>query len=72
MDLASLLRGKRKIKNTKLQFPWSVATGSILVLAFLRDTWIGSIVPQALRIGREEEDGREVGREGEEGGPGLP
>ena len=42
------------------------------VLTFLRDTRIGRIVPQALRERRGEEAGREVDREGEEGGPGPP
>ena len=44
------------------------------VLAFLRDTRVGKIVPQALRRRREGERGREVGREVEadERGPGPP
>ena len=42
------------------------------VLTFLRDTRIGRIVPQALRRRRVGEIGREVNREGEEGGPGPP
>ena len=42
------------------------------VLSFLRDTRIGRIVPQALRRRRDGEEGREVDREGEEGGPGPP
>ena len=42
------------------------------VLTFLRDTRVGRIVPQALRRRRAGEDGREVDREGEEGGLGPP
>ena len=42
------------------------------VLSFLRDTQVGRVVPQALRRRRAVEEGREVDREGEEGGPGPP
>ena len=44
------------------------------VLTFLRDTWVGRIVPQALRRRRKGEMGREEDREGEgdEGGPSPP
>ena len=41
------------------------------VLSFLRDTWVGRIVSRAPREGAGE-DGREVKREEEEGGPGPP
>ena len=42
------------------------------VLTFLRDTWVGRIVPQAFRRRREGGIDREMDREGEEGRPGLP
>ena len=42
------------------------------VLTFLQDTRVGRISPQALRRRREGQDGREVDRRGEEGGPGPP
>ena len=42
------------------------------VLTFLRDMQVGRTVPRALRRRRAGEDGREVDREGEEGGPGPP
>ena len=43
------------------------------VLSFLQDTRVGRMVPLALREEwRGEDVGREVDREGEEGGPGTP